>query len=156
MSYVATRGAGNLLVLNQSSVVRSCPQQSLQPAEFARFIVLSTPLRGLELVLKPRRGQTRWYLGSDSGADFTISDATLHPSHLIIEQSGEEWILSCHRDCWGFFVNDEPLETAVIEHGDRLRIGRHELVFVGAKGLPELDDEAAHSSWWSRLFHRAS
>ncbi|HVL02001.1 MAG TPA: FHA domain-containing protein [Dongiaceae bacterium] len=154
MAFVAT-GAGNVLVLNQSSVVRSCPKDSLQPGEFARFIVLSTPLRGLELVLKPKRDQIRWYLGSDKGADFTISDGTLHPCHLKIENYGEEWLLTSHRDCWGFFVNDEPLETAVIEHGDRLRIGRHELVFVGARDLEE-DLDVVPSSWWSRLFHRAS
>lgn len=146
----------NVVVLNKTSAVRSCPQGSLQPAEFARFVVLSTPLRGLELVLKPKRGQLRWYFGSGKGADFTVTDGTLHPSHLIIERIGDEWLVSCHKDCWGFFVNDEPVETAVIDSGDRLRVGRHELVFVAGQVTNELSDEDSHSSWWSRWFHRAS
>lgn len=155
MSSMATSGSGNVLVLNNSSVVRSCPQASLQPAEFARFIVLSTPLRGMELVLKPRRGSLRWSIGSGSGADFTITDATLHPSHLVIERSAGEWIVSCHRECWGFYVNDEPLETAVLDNGDRLRLGRHELVFVAGQAVDELSEER-HQPWWTRWFHRAS
>ncbi len=156
MSSMASSGSGNLLVLNSNSIVRSCPSASLQPAEFARFIVLSTPLRGMELVLKPKRGHLRWSIGSGASADFTITDATLHPTHLVVERAGDEWIVVCHRDCWGFYVNDEPLETAVLDSGDRLRIGRHELIFVGGQVGEELGEDSQPASWWSRWFHRAS
>lgn len=98
----------------------------------------------------------RWFFGSGRGADFTVTDGSLHPSHLIIERTGDEWLVSCHKDCWGFFVNDEPVEMAVIDNGDRLRVGRYELVFVAGQVTEDLSEESVHSSWWLRWFHRAS
>ena len=118
------------------------------------FHDLSTPLRGMELVLRPRcRGWRRWVLGTGKGVDFRITDSTLHDTHLIFERQGEDWLVSCPPDCWGFFVNDEPVETAVVEHGDRLRVGRHELVFVGGElGVREQDERAVQPRWWRRLY----
>ena len=154
MSSTLARRASNILLLRKNAPLRTIPNQSLEPAEFPRLVVLSTPLRGMELVLRPYcRGWRRWVLGSGKGVDFRITDSTLHDTHLIIERQGEDWLVSCPPDCWGFFVNDEPLETAVVEHGDRLRVGRHELVFVGGElGVTEQDEKAVQPRWWRRLY----
>lgn len=154
------KDTSNILVLENSAITRNCPSSALQPSEFARFLILSAPLRGKELVLKPLRGRSRWILGAGKGADFSLADPTLQANHLFIERLGVEWLVTSHKDCWGFYVNNEPVETAVIEHGDRLRVGRHEMVFVDARPSVELDEEEIevkeHSRGWLRWFNRAS
>ena len=146
----------NVLVLDSNALQRSCPQQALQPTEFPRFLVLSTPLRGMELKLKSHKSKATWILGSGFGADFTIADSTLHASHLYIEFVSGDWFVTCHPDCWGFHVNGEPVETAVVEHGDRLRVGRHELIFVGAQPVSALEESRDQGRGWLRWFKRAS
>lgn len=145
----------NVLVLANKSVTRGCPQQALKPMLFARLVVLSAPLRGLEMVFEPRGDKSVWILGSGYGADIVIPDATLHATHLFVERSGQEWLLTSHPDCWGFYVNDEPVETAVVEHGDRICLGRIELVFVGAEVAPAQAGDLTQSRKWWRWF-RAS
>ena len=92
MSSTLARRASNILLLRKNAPLRTIPNQSLEPAEFPRLVVLSTPLRGMELVLRPYcRGWRRWVLGSGKGVDFRITDSTLHDTHLIIERQGEDW-----------------------------------------------------------------
>lgn len=151
------KDTSNILVLDNSALPRNCPSNALQLHEHARFLILSAPLRGKELVLKPLRGRSKWIIGAGHGADFILADPTLQATHLYIEKTGGEWLITSDPNCWGFYVNNEPVETAVIEHGDRLRVGRYEMVFVGAKPLEELDDEFKEPSRrWLRWFRRAS
>ncbi len=155
MAVRTDRDTSNILVLESNALQRSCPSNALQPDEYARFLILSAPLRGKELVLKPGRGRTKWILGSGHGADFVLVDPTLQATHLYIENLSGEWLVTSHPDCWGFHVNNEPVETAVIEHGDRLRVGRFEMIFVGSKPMAVLDD-GKEGSRWRRWFRRAS
>ena len=156
MASWTSKETSKILVLENSAVQRSCPQQTLKPVEFARLVVLSTPLRGLELEFKPNKSRSVWILGSGHGADFVISDSTLHATHLYIENSGGDWLVTSHPDCWGFYVNNEPVETAVVEHGDRLRVGRHELVFVGSVPSARQAFVKEVPKRWTRWFKRAS
>lgn len=146
-----------VLVLDKRQLRRECPPGTLRPLALPRLVVLSAPLRGKELILEPRRGQSIWTLGSGVGADFVIADMTLRATHLFVEHAGQDWLLSSHPDCWGFHVNDEPVETAVVEHGDRICVGRLEMVFVGgqqgAEGVPVAGSDTR--KWW-RLFRSVS
>ena len=156
MATWSSREASNVLILDSNIVHRKCPRTTLIPTGQARLVVLSAPLRGLELELLPDRRRKHWTLGSSSRADFVIADSTLHATHLSIESCGGEWLVSSHPDCWGFYVNDEPVETAVVEHGDRLRVGRHELIFVGSKPVARAVDVKQDGRSWLRWFRRAS
>lgn len=104
--------------------------ESAKPCEFARLIMLSPPLRGLEMVMTPNHGQTSWTLGSSSGVDFYVRDPSLAGHHLTIEQMDDLWMITTSPGSEGCIVNGEPVETAVIEDGDRLLVGRFELVFL--------------------------
>lgn len=155
-SRTTDRDTSNILVLENNALTRNCPS-SLQPCEFARFLILSAPLRGKELVLRPLRGRSTWVLGAGRRADFVLADPTLQANHLSIENLDGEWLVTAHPDCWGFYVNGEPVETAVVEHGDRLRVGRHEMVFIGARPIAVLDGmeagkEAEPPRRWLRWF----
>lgn len=143
-----------VLMLDERQLRRECPSRALQAVGLPRLVVLSAPLRGKELVLEPRQSQAIWTLGSGAGADFVILDATLRAIHLFVERIGDDWLLSSHPDCWGFHVNDEPVETAVVEHGDRILVGRLEMVFVGgqqqcAEVLPAASGDTR--KWWRRF-----
>jgi hypothetical protein len=116
-------------------ITRSFPRLLNQPGEFARFVILSPPLRGLEMVLKPQPRQRHWTLGSATGVDFYIRDPSLLGVHLMIERVDDVWMMTSHEDCWGFRVNNEPVETAVVEHGDRVSVGRFDLVFLDGLNL---------------------
>ncbi|MEZ5507154.1 MAG: FHA domain-containing protein [Gammaproteobacteria bacterium] len=146
-----------VLVLDEGQLRRECPSRALQPLGLPRLVVLSAPLRGKELVLEPRQSQAIWTLGSGAGADFVILDATLRAIHLFVERVGDDWLLSSHPDCWGFHVNDEPVETAVVEHGDRVVVGRLEMVFVGGQESAEVEPAVSADTrkWWRR-FRRVS
>lgn len=109
---------------------RHFQRESRQPCPYARFIILSAPLRGLEMVLKPHKDQNHWSLGSATGVDFYIRDPGLLAYHLCIEHSEDQWMITTHPDSEGCIVNGEPMEMAVIEDGDRLIVGRFELVFL--------------------------
>lgn len=153
----ATETDFNVLLLDERQLRRECPSRVLQPLGLPRLVVLSAPLRGKELVLEPRRSQAIWTLGSGAGSDFVIVDATLRAIHLYVERVGDDWLLSSHPDCWGFHVNDEPVETAVVEHGDRIVVGRLEMIFVGGQKGDELVPPPAGDTrkWWRR-FRRVS
>lgn len=111
-------------------LARHFQREATGPCDFARFIILSPPLRGLEMVLKPHRNQRNWTLGSSSGVDFYIRDPSLLDRHLSVERLDDVWMISTNPDCEGCIVNGEPVETAVVEDGDRLLVGRFELVFL--------------------------
>lgn len=156
MRVQTNKDTANVLMLDNDALPRECPANALQPKEFARFLILSAPLRGKELILTTPRSHGRWVLGSSRDADFVLADPGLLPAHLYIEVLGGEWLVTCHQDCWGFHVNQEPVETVVIEHGDRLKVGRFELLFVGGKPVPELEDSKENPRSWLRWFRRAS
>lgn len=118
-------------------ITRNLPALDEKNSEFDRFVILSPPLRGLEMTLQPRLGKQQWTLGSSSGVDFYVRDPSLLDVHLIIEQADCNWMIHCHRKCWGMLVNLEPVQMAVIEDGDRIIVGRFELVFVEASVVSE-------------------
>ena len=103
---------------------------SSKSCEFARLIMLSAPFRGLEMVLRPHHGQRNWTLGSTSGVDFYLRDPSLLDCHLNIEHFDELWMITTHPDSGGCLVNGEPVETAVVENGDRIQIGKFDFVFL--------------------------
>ncbi len=144
----------NDLILENTTLQRSCPQKARSPSEFARLMVLSTPLRGLVLEFDTRQEKTAWILGSGAEADFVVSDSSVHGKHLYFEKSDDDWMVTSHPDCWGFLVNNEPVETAVIEDGDRLRVGRHEMIFVESKSMVQQMECKASDNGWRRWFKR--
>ena len=98
--------------------------------EYARLIMLSAPFRGLEMVLRPHHGQRNWTLGSTHGVDFYLHDPRLLDCHLNIEFLDDLWMITTHPDSGGCIVNGEPVETAVVEHEDRITIGDFDFVFL--------------------------
>lgn len=108
---------------------------SATPCEHARLIMISSPFRGLELVMRPQHGQRNWTLGSTSGVDFYLRDPSLLDCHLNIEHLEDLWMITTHPESGGCIVNGEPVETAVVENGDRIEIEDFQFVFLEATPL---------------------
>lgn len=119
-------------VRHSTPVTRNMPALREQHCEHDRFVILSPPLRGLEMTLQTQHGQKQWTLGSSRTADFSIHDPSLLDTHLLIERLEEGVMLTCNPNGWGVLVNLEPLQMALVEDGDRIIVGRFEMVFVAA------------------------
>lgn len=68
-------------------------------------------------------------MGSATGVDFYIRDPSLQGNHINITFDDGLWMISAHPGCHSCIVNGEPMETAVIEDGDRLLVGRFDMIF---------------------------
>jgi len=91
------------------------------------LVVTTTPVRGQGFTLKDA---CQWTLGNDSRAQLRIRDLTIAPLHARIAYSDGEWQASSLSKESPFYVNDEPVYEAVLEHRDRLRFGRIELMLL--------------------------
>lgn len=73
-------------------------------------------------------------IGRETAADLCIADGSVSRRHSRIEKQGEHFVLSDLESLNGTFVNDVPIKTRAIEHGDRLRIGDSQFLFLISEG----------------------
>src|SRR6185436_15857869 len=86
-------------------------------------------------------------IGRESAATLCLPDASVSRRHSQIERDGEEFIITDLDSLNGTFVNDVPVKRRNLEHGDRVRIGdsqflflRHEDDFPSESGEVQFDD----------------
>lgn len=91
------------------------------------LVVTTAPIRGQEFTLKDA---SQWTLGNDCRAQLRIRDLTIAPLHARIICHDGEWQASSLSREAPFYVNGEPMYEAVLEHRDRLRFGRVELMLL--------------------------
>ena len=86
----------------------------------------SAGLVGRRFVLRTGR-QT---IGRRDDNDIVVSDPSVSASHAwIINQQGHCVIMNT-LSTNGTFVNDKRIHETILKHGDRIRLGRTELVFL--------------------------
>ncbi len=91
------------------------------------LVVTTAPIRGQGFNLKD---SDHWTLGNDSRAQLRIRDRTIAPLHARIFRQEGEWQAAALSPDSPFYVNGEPVYEAVLEHNDRLRFGRIELMLL--------------------------
>lgn len=87
--------------------------------------------------LPPGPGRT---LGRGTNADFIVGDALISRIHCRFTASELQLQVEDLKSTNGTFVNDKRIEVALLEDGDRLRVGQVELVV--SRGEPEQDGES--------------
>jgi phosphoserine phosphatase RsbU/P len=92
----------------------------------------------------------RFVIGRRSGHDLHLSGADVSRDHAEIARTGDRFTLRDLGSRAGTFVNGEPITERVLEHGDRIHVGRSsgaDLVFVldEASGLTSVASAAAVS-----------
>ena len=92
----------------------------------ARLAAISGKLKGAIITIK----DDSFVIGREVAANLCIADASVSRRHSLIEKQGEDLVISDLESLNGTFVNDVPVRTRVLEHGDRVRIGESQFLFL--------------------------
>ena len=84
----------------------------------------------------PERART---LGRSTNADFVLDAMFVSRFHCSLSVADGELAVENLSRSNGTFVNGDRIERAVLKEGDRLRVGRIELVVSAGDGAPVLD-----------------
>jgi len=70
-------------------------------------------------------------IGRETAANLCIADASVSRRHSMIEKKGEDrFVITDLESLNGTFVNDVPVKSRVLQHGDRVRIGESQFLFL--------------------------
>ena len=73
-------------------------------------------------------------IGRETAADLCIADASVSRRHSKIERKEEGFVITDLESLNGTFINDVPVKTRLLEHGDRVRIGDSQFLFLMHEG----------------------
>src|ERR1044071_9461884 len=73
-------------------------------------------------------------IGRETNADLCIADASVSRRHSRIEKTEEGFVITDLESLNGTFINDVPIKTRLLEHGDRVRIGESQFLFLTHEG----------------------
>ena len=69
-------------------------------------------------------------IGRETAANICIADASVSRRHSRIEKNDERFVITDLESLNGTFINDVPVKTRTLEHGDRVRIGESQFLFL--------------------------
>jgi pSer/pThr/pTyr-binding forkhead associated (FHA) protein len=90
-----------------------------------RLAAISGKLKGAIFALN----EESLVIGRETAANLCIADASVSRRHSKIEKKETGFVLSDLESLNGTFVNDVPVKTRLLEHGDRVRIGDSQFSF---------------------------
>src|SRR5215213_3079845 len=73
-------------------------------------------------------------IGRETTANLCIADASVSRRHSKIEKKEEGFVITDLESLNGTFINDVPVKTRLLEHGDRVRIGDSQFLFFTHEG----------------------
>jgi transcriptional regulator with GAF, ATPase, and Fis domain len=73
-------------------------------------------------------------IGRETAANLCIAEASVSRRHSKIEKEDDRFVITDLESLNGTFVNDVPVKSRVLQHGDRLRIGDSQFVFLTHEG----------------------
>jgi len=73
-------------------------------------------------------------IGRETAANLCIADASVSRRHSKIEKSEEGFVITDLESLNGTFINDVPIKSRLLEHGDRVRIGDSQFLFLTHDG----------------------
>src|SRR5688500_5665796 len=73
-------------------------------------------------------------IGRETAANVCVADASVSRRHTKIEKQDDSYVITDLESLNGTFVNDVPVKSRVLQHGDRLRIGDSQFVFLTVDG----------------------
>jgi Nif-specific regulatory protein len=69
-------------------------------------------------------------IGRDTAATLCIADASVSRRHSQIEKEDEQFVILDLESLNGTFINDVPVKRRPLQHGDRIRIGDSQFLFL--------------------------
>jgi Nif-specific regulatory protein len=98
-----------------------------------RLAAISGKLKGTIFEI----GDDSLVIGRETAANLCIADASVSRRHTKIEKHDDRFVITDLESLNGTFVNDVPVKSRVLQHGDRLRIGDSQFVFLTHEGEVE-------------------
>ena len=95
-----------------------------------RLAAISGKLKGAIFALN----EESLIIGRETAANLCIPDASVSRRHSKIEKNDTGFVLSDLESLNGTFVNDVPVKSRLLEHGDRVRIGDSQFLFLMHEG----------------------
>ena len=95
-----------------------------------RLAAISGKLKGTIFTIN----EDAFVIGRETAANVCIADASVSRRHTRIEMRDGAFVITDLESLNGTFVNDLPIKSRMLEHGDRLRIGESQFVFLTADG----------------------
>ena len=75
-------------------------------------------------------------IGREPGSRVLLVDPLISRHHSVVRREGDRLTLVDLESTNGTFVNDVPVKEKTLEHGDRIRVGGCELIFLQQDELP--------------------
>lgn len=110
-----------------------------------RLVAIAGKLQGTVLSIT----ESPAILGRDSTATLCLPDPSVSRRHSQIQQDRDEFIVTDLDSLNGTFVNDVPVKRRKLEHGDRLRIGDSQFLFL--RHEDEVPSESSEVQFDDRL-----
>ena len=95
-----------------------------------RLAAISGKLKGAIFALN----EESLTIGRETGADLCIAEASVSRRHSKIENQETGFVITDLESLNGTFVNDLPVRSRRLEHGDRVRIGDSQFLFLIHEG----------------------
>ena len=102
-------------------------QESDEPTKTAYIIVLSGITKGSKYDLKTDSSET--VLGRNPKSTIFLNDMTVSRNHASILFEQGEWIIRDNGSFNGVWVNNNNIETKVLQSGDIIQLGNFSLEF---------------------------
>lgn len=110
-----------------------------------RLVAIAGKLQGTALSIT----ESPAIIGRDSTATLCLPDPSVSRRHSQIQQDRDEFIVTDLDSLNGTFVNDVPVKRRKLEHGDRLRIGDSQFLFL--RHEDEVPSESSEVQFDDRL-----
>ncbi len=94
---------------------------------FSKLVIIYGDHAGREYRLGPKRV----LIGRTDQCDIIINDSSVSRKHTSIESKDERFLLQDLKSTNGTLVNGKFVDVHVLSHGDKIRIGRTVLQFLG-------------------------
>ena len=113
-----------------------------------RLAAISGKLKGATYTI----GEEAIVIGRDTSVSLCIADPSVSRRHSQIGKQGSDFVINDLESLNGTFVNDVPVKMRSLKHGDRVRIGESQFLFLLHDGDKEttssqilFDEQNVHS-----------
>ena len=96
----------------------------------ARLAAISGKLKGAVFTLN----EDPLIIGRETAANVCVADASVSRRHSKIEKRDDTFVITDLESLNGTFINNVPVRSRVLEHGDHVRIGESQFLFLTAEG----------------------
>jgi len=96
----------------------------------ARLAAITGKLKGAIFDLR----EEALIIGRETAATVCLADAAVSRRHSKIEKQNGDFVITDLESLNGTFVNNVPVRSRVLEHGDRVRIGDSQFLFLTHEG----------------------